>query len=154
MACPDFRYSKVYSNKTPNTAVFLPKTGIFIIETVPYSFSKVFQAFQPGSWCNLTGFIRWHVRIFDIPKMISIKPKILGFFYEKQGFPLLKRSHIRSARRCKRFREVPGEIRRDLSDGMVGFWIFPSVHCVARFSRHGRYMRKTQHCISAIDLFV
>ena len=127
MACLDFRYSKVYSNKTPNTAVFLPKSGISIIETVPYSFRKVLQAFQPGCRCKRTNSIRWHVRIFDIPKCIPIKPQILQFFYRKQEFPLLKPSHIRSGRCCKRSSPVPDATRRALSDGMFGFSIFQSV---------------------------
>ena len=152
MTCLDFRYSKVYSKKTPNTGVFLPKTGISIIETVPYSFRKVFQAFQSGPRCNQTSSIRWHVRIFDIPKCIPTKPQILGFLYRKQGFSLLKPFHIRSERCSKRSSPVLGVTRRALSDGMLGFSIFPSVQGVTRFSPHGRYIQKTQHCISAIDL--
>ena len=127
MACSDFRYFKVYSNKTPNTAVFLPKTGISIIETVPYSFRKVLQAFQPGSGCNRTSSIRWYVRIFDIPKCIPIEPQILRFFYRRQGFPLLKPSHILSGRCSKRFSPVPDVTRRALFDGMFGSSIFYSV---------------------------
>ena len=121
MACSDFRYSKVYSNKTPNTGVFLPKTGISITETVPYSFGKVFQAFQPGSRCNQTNSIQWHVRIFNIPKCIPTKPQILEFFYRKQGFSLLKPFHIRSARCSKRSNPVPDVTGRAPSDGMFGF---------------------------------
>ena len=90
MACPDFRYSKVYSNKARNTAVFLRRKGISIIETAPYTCSKVFQAFQSVSSCNQTSSIRWHLRIFDIPKCISIKPQILGFFLPKIDIFLIK----------------------------------------------------------------
>ena len=191
MARSDSRYSQVYSNKTPNIGVFLPKTGISFTETVPYSFSKVFPAFQsgsrcnqmssiqwhvrifdiskcipikpqilgvflpkteisftetvpysfrkvfqpfwPGSRCNQTSCsIRWHVRIFDTPKCIPIKPQILGFFYRKQGFPLLKPSHIRSERCSKRSSPVPDVTRRALSDGMFGFSIFSSVQGVTK----------------------
>ena len=142
MACSDFRYSKVYSNKTPYTAVFLPKTEISFTETVPNSFRKVFQAFQPGSRCNQTSSIRWHIRIFDIPKYIPTKLHILRFFYRKQGFPLLKPSHIRSERCSRRSNPIPGVTRRALSDGMLGFSIFPSVQGVTRFSPHGRYIQK------------
>ena len=124
MACSDFRYSKMDSNKTSNTAVFPRKTGLTIIETVPYSFRKVFQAFQPGPRCKKTSSIRWNVQISNIPKGISIKPKILPFFYRKQGFALLEPSHIRS-RRCSN--SVPGASRRALFDGMFGFSIFQSV---------------------------
>ena len=124
MVCSDFRYSKVYSNKTLNTAVFLPKTGISIIETVPYSFRKAFQACQPSSRCKKTSSIRWHVLIFDISKRIPIKHQILRFFYRKQGFPLLQPSHIRSGRCSKRSSPIAGASRRALLDGMFRFSIF------------------------------
>ena len=83
MVCSDLPYYKVYSNKTRNIAVFLPKTGVSIIETVPYSFSKVFQAFQPSSRCNQTSSILWHVRIFDIPKCIPNKTPNTAVFLLK-----------------------------------------------------------------------
>ena len=123
MLYSDFRYSQVYSNKTPNTGVFLPKTGISYTETVPYSFSKAFQAFQLGSRRNQTSSIRWYIRIFDIPKCIPIKLQILGFFYRKQWFPLLKPSYIRSERCSKRPNPVSGVIRRALPDSIFGFSI-------------------------------
>ena len=127
MVCADFLHFPLYSNRTPNAVVFLPKTGISITETVPYSFRKVLQAFQPGPRCNQTSFIRWYVRIFNIPRCIPIKLQILGVFHQKQGFPLLKPSHIRSERCSKSSSPVPGLTRRALSDGMFGFSIFPSV---------------------------
>ena len=130
------------------------KLAPYSTKTVPYSFSKVIHASQPGSRCNQTISIRWHVRIFDIPKCIPIKPQIMWFFYRRQGFSLLKPSHIRSERCSKRSSPVPGVTRRALSDGMLGFSIFPSVQGVTRFLPHGRYIQKTQHCICAIDLIV
>ena len=78
----------------------------------------------------------------------------MGFLCRKQEFPLLKPSHIRSGRRSKHSNPVPGVTGRALSDGILGFSIFPSVQGVTRFSPHGRYIQKTQHCISAIDLMV
>ena len=60
-------------------------------------------------------------------KCIPIKPQILRFFYRKQGFPLLKPSHIRSARCCKRLSPVPDANRRALPDAMFRFPIFQSV---------------------------
>ena len=96
-------------------------------KTVPYSFRKVFQAFQSNSRCKKTSSIRWYVRIFDIPKCIPIKPQILQFFYRKQEFPLLKPSHIRLGRCSKRSSPVAGVKGQTLSDGMFGFSIFQSV---------------------------
>ena len=127
MACSDFRYSKEYSNKPPNTGVFLTKTEISATETVPYSFRKVLQAFQPGSRCNQTSSIRWHVPILDISKCIPIKFQILRFYHRKQRFPLLKPSHIRSERCSNRSIPVADVTRRALSDGTLRFSIFESV---------------------------
>ena len=112
MAFWDFQYCKAYSNETSNIEAFLPKIGICFTETVPYSFRKVFQAFHPGSRCNQTSSIRWHVRIFNIPKCIPIKPKILRIFYRKQGFALLKPSHIRCESCSKRSISVADVTRR------------------------------------------
>ena len=141
MACLDFRYPQVYSNKTPNTAVFPPNTGISINETVPCSFRKLFQAFQPRSKCEETSSIRWNVRIFDIHKCIPIKLQILRFFYRKQGFPLLKPSHIRSERCSKRSSPVPGVKTQALSDGM--FRIFDIPKCIPLKPQIQRFFYQT-----------
>ena len=117
-----YNHNKYIKSKTAQV-----KLGSYSTKTVPYSFSKVFRAFHPGSRCNPTSSIRCHVQIFDIPNYIQIKPEILGFFHRKQGFPLLKPSHIRSARCPKRSSPVPGLTRRVLSDGMFGFSIFQRV---------------------------
>ena len=127
-----FNIPKCIPIKPPNTGVFLPKTGISYIETVPYSFSKVFQAFKPGSRCNKTSSIRWHLRIFGIHKCIPIKLQIRGFFYRKHGFPLLKLSHICSVRCSKRSSAVSGVTRGALSDGIFGFSTFPTVQDVTK----------------------